>query len=199
MVHVAAQDLGRDLGQDGVRAGAHVGGADLEHVEAVVLEGDVNVGDVTVRDAGALHGEGHTDGADLVAQVLAKRATAPAGELHDALQAVVSAAAAERLLAQLPEGLAGLDQVLQAQLAGVHAQLVGKLVDGGLHGKAALRGAVAAVGAARHDVGVDHVVAKAAGGAVVERQGLGAHQADGGCPVVAVGTRRWRARRGRCR
>ena len=187
-VHVAAERLGRHLGEDGVRAGAHVGGTDGEHVEAVVLETDVNVGDVHHRDAGALHREGHAQAAHAVAEVLAQGPVLPAHHLHRAPEALVEAAAVEMLVVQLPEGLAGLDQVLEAQLARVHAQLVCHLVDGGLHGKAALRRAVAAVGAARRGVGVDHVVAKAARrGVVVDRQRLAAHERDRGSAVVAVG------------
>ena len=107
--------------------------------------------------------------------------------MHDALEALVDAAAAQGLLAELPEGLALLDEVFQPDLAGVHAELVGELVDGGLDGEAALRGAVAAVRAAGHHVRVHDVVAEAARGAVVDRQGLGTHEADGGRAVVAVG------------
>ena len=66
-VHVAAERLGRHLGEDRVRAGAHVGGADGEHVEPVVLQADVHVGDVDHRDAGALHREGAADAAHAVA------------------------------------------------------------------------------------------------------------------------------------
>ena len=85
-------------------------------------------------------------------------------------------------------GFARLDQVLQAQLDGVQAQLRGQLVHGRLQGKGALGGAVAAQGPGRGAVGVDRVAVVAAGpGPAVERQGLLADRREHGEGVLAVG------------
>ena len=82
-----------------------------------------------------------------------------------------------------------MGQVHKPQLGRVHVQLLRQLVHGGLHGKAALGGAVTAEGTGGHGVGVHHVPGEAEGGLPgVEGDALVAHQADGGGGVLAVST-----------
>ena len=68
-------------------------------------------------------------------------------------------------------------------------QHVGELVDGALHGKLALGGAVAAIRAATVGIGVDGVPAKAARlHVVVDGQALVARKADRRGSVLAIST-----------
>ena len=187
-VEVAAERLGGELGEDGVAARAHVRGADGQRVEARLLEAQVNRGDIDAGDGGALHGQGDAQAAHAVPHVAAELLALPADHLHGTGEAGRRAAGVQRVVVVLRHDLALAHEVLEADLAGVHAKLVGELVDGALDREEALRGTVAAVGAGRHGVGVDDVEGEAAREhAVVQRQALVAGQAHRGGAVLAVG------------
>ena len=83
-VGAATENLGRELGKDRVATSAHVGRAHVEHVEAVILEAQVDRSDVDVGNAGALHGEGDAQRAHTVAQVAGERLVLPIDHLHGA-------------------------------------------------------------------------------------------------------------------
>ena len=95
--------------------------------------------------------------------------------------------------------LAGWMWLLLPELERVDAELLGQLVHRHLHGEGGLGGAVAAVGAADRQVGVDRVPREADVRRAVERQHLAAAVADHGQRVRAVGAGVGDARRGRMR
>ena len=182
-----AQLLGSNLRQDRVDTHAVIGGAGADGNESVLFQAHVDAGDVHVGDTRALHGERAAQGAHAVAQVHGQRLVAPADHVHRAQQAAVECAGVELLVVVLRHDLALVHHVLKAQVGGVHAQHVGELVDGTLHGKLALGGTVAAIRAAAVGVGVDGFPAKAARlHVVVDGQALVARKANRRGGVLAV-------------
>ena len=184
-----AQLLGGNLRQDRVDAHAVIGGAGADGNEAVLFQAHVDAGDIHVGNARALHGERTAQGAHTVAQVHGQRLVTPTDHVHRAQQAAVERAGVELLVVVLRHDLALAHDVLKAQVGGVHVQHVGELVDGALHGKLALGGAVAAIRAAAVSVGVDGVPAKAARlHVVVDGQALVTRKADRRGGVLAIRT-----------
>ena len=65
IIQRAVQHLGGDLCQCGVAARAHIGCADHQGIEAVIIQLEGSAAHVHAGDTGALHGHTHTNGTDL--------------------------------------------------------------------------------------------------------------------------------------
>src|SRR5690606_37614511 len=90
-------------------------------------------------------------------------------------------------LATHGQGVAHLHPVAAAKFQVVHAQVGGNFVHQAFHGEVRLGRAIAAVGAGRGQVGVDHVAVEAAAGHVVGAQTAQAGAGLHGEAVRAVG------------
>ena len=185
------QHLGGDLRQDGVAAGTHIGSADPQRVEAVVVEFQRSTAHVHRRNAGALHCHTHTDRADLaVGQHPHGVLVIPVDAALDVFNAAIQRAAGVLLVVVGGHDLALFYNVAQAQLDGVNVQLGSQFVDGGFHRKQTLCGAVTAVRTRRHMVGIHHIVGKAKClRLAVQRDRLMPGQAHRRGTMLTVGTR----------
>ena len=184
--------LGDHLGQNGVAARAHVGGADDQHVRAVVVELDGDRAHVDAGNARALHRHGHARSANFaVAHVAHGVFRFPVEHVGAMLQAAVERARVGDFAEVRGHLHAFAHHILFAQLNGVAAELFGQFVHGGFNGELALRGAEASVGARRLHVRVHHVSGEferfeRSG---VQRNGLMAGKADRRPAVLAIGAR----------
>ena len=163
-----------NLGKDRIAARTHVGSADIQGVETVVVDLDGHGRDVDIGNGRALHGRGQTDGADMaVGQNLTRAGIVPAGHFHDPCQTLVEGAAEGRFIEIGRHDLAFTDEVLQAQGDRAHLEGRCQFVDGRFQGVEALRRAVAAVGAGGNGIRIDAGIAEAESvGCVVKGQGF---------------------------
>ena len=187
----AFQHLGGNLRQNGVAAGAHIGSADAQRVEAVVVDFQRGTAHVHRRNAGALHRHAHTDRADLaVGQHPHGIFVVPIDAALDVFNAAIQRAAGVQLIVVGGHDLALFYNVAQTQLDGVDVQPGSQLVDGGFHRKQTLRGTVATVSTRRHVVGIHHIIGKAEGLCLaVQRDGLMPGQPHRRGTMLTVGTR----------
>ena len=190
IVERAVQHLGGDLRQNRVAAGAHVGCTDREGIEPVIVDLQAGAAHIHTRNAGALHRHAHAHGAHLAVTHVAHGVFfVPADVVMHGLQAAVQRAAGVDLPVVGGHHIALMDDVALADHKRVDAQLVGQLIDGGLHRKQALGRTVAAVSARGHVVRVDDIADKAEClGLAVERDGFVAGQAHRCRPMLAVST-----------
>ena len=189
ILHRAVHTFGGHLGQDGVAAGAHVRRADEQMVPAILIQLDGGGANVHVGNAGALHRHGNAGGAHLaVPHVPHGVAVLPVKDLLAAGHAAVQCAGVVGLAVVGGHPHALPHHVLLPDGGGIHAKGLGQLVDGALHRKNALCGAVAPVGPGGLQVGVHHIKAEPERlqPAGVQRDGLVARQAHRGGAVLAV-------------
>ena len=182
------QSLSGDLRDHGVRALADVGRAGVDDHAAVAIDLDVDGG---VRHVGANDRVGraahvvtarHAQAAALGQLTLA---LFPAGALDHFLDALGQAVA---LHAQAVHRDAGrLEQIVLANLGGIHADLGGQFVELRFEGKADVDRAVAAHGAADRLVGQHAIAVVLNVGNVVERAQQRAGVKNGDDAVGAVG------------
>ena len=203
-VERAAQHLGGDLPQHGIRAGAQVRRAHVDVEAAVIVHLDAGGGHIQVGDARSLHEE---DDADAASQMRLAGHGMPVGIAELVVPAdgggALRGGFAERVggdhlalrLAALAPGFAHdvfgirLDDVLQPELQRIHAECLGNLGDERLGGDDALGYAVAAIRAGARRGGVDRVAVEAHGGRVVDGQRLVPGVAEHRQRVPAVGAR----------
>ena len=190
IVQVTVQHLGGDLSQRGVTAGAHIGSADDEGVESVIVYLEGGAAHVHAGNAGALHGHAHTHGAHLaIAKVAHRVLVVPVDHLVDFFQAAVQRAAGVHSAVIGRHHIALFDDVHFTDLEGVHVESGSQLVDSRFHRKQALCRTIAAVRTGRHVVGVDHVADKTEGfGLAIQRNRLVTGKAHRCGAVLAVGT-----------
>ena len=188
VIQRAVQHLGGDLCQRGVAAGAHIGSADHQGIEAVIVQLESCAAHVHAGDTGALHGHTHAHGTDLaVAHIPGGILVLPVDHLAHLKHTPVQRTAGIYRAVVGGHHIALLYGVLQAQCNGVHVQLVCQLIDGRFHRKQTLCSTIAAVCTGRHVVGIYHITDKAKGfGLAVQRDGLMTGQAHGSGAVLAV-------------
>ena len=198
LVQADPEDLGGDLAQDGVRAGADVGGPYQQVERAVVVHLDGGRRHVDQGDARPLHVQRHAHPAPDGPGVRGPGALSfPAERLHAGPQAFLGGARLDghrHTLAAFPElredrgGLAAADVVAEPQLDRVEPEPGGHLVERGLQGEGALGAAVAPVRPAHRQGGVHRPAGEAhVGGLVVQGQGLRPGVGEHGEAVGAVG------------
>ncbi len=196
------QGFGRNLGQDGVAAGADVRGPQQQAEIAVLVELQGGAGHIDVGEAGALLGDRHAQAPDnaalgaffrLIGAPFVLPAAHDAAPLHAVFQQAavhgdgVRAGALGQLIVE-GRGLSLADHVDFPDADRIHAQLRRQLVDGAFHREGALGDAEAPERPAGHVVGIDHPAGEAAGlGFVVQGQHLAPGGAEGGGAVLAVG------------
>ena len=201
-----AEHLGRDLADDGVGAGAEVGGPD-EHVErAVVVELDRAAAHVQERDGRAVHAEGEaqappdvrTIGRGLpglvAAAVPADLSPSLSNALLDArrhhLRVLVELVGGHGPLAEVGGDVhlvAHLHPVAALEIDHIEIEGPGNVLHVGLQGEFGLGRAVAPVGARHRDVGVDDVAVEALGCRVVRCEAAQPRHDLNGEAVGAVG------------
>ena len=188
VVQLAVQHFGGDLRQGGVAAGAHICRTDDQRIEAIIVDLEGRAADVHARNAGPLHRHAHADGADLaVAEVADGILVVPVDHVVDFFQAAVQRTAGVHCAVVGGHDIAFPDDVHLTDLERVHVEFCRQLVDGRLHGKQALRCAVAAVSTGGHVVGVHHIADETEGlGLAVQRDGFMARQAHRRGAVLAV-------------
>ena len=188
VIQRAIQHLGGDLCQRGVAAGAHIGSADHQGIEPVIVQFEGSTAHVHAGNTGALHGHTHAHGTDLaVAHIPGGILVLPVDHLAYLEYAPVQCAAGIYCAVVGGHHIALLHGVLQTQCNGVHVQLVCQLVHRRLHRKQTLCSTIAAVCTGRHVVGIYHITDKAEGfGLAVQRDGLMTGQAHGSGAVLAV-------------
>ena len=188
VIQRAIQHLGGDLRQRGVAAGAHIGSADHQGIEPVIVQFEGSAAHVHAGDAGALHCHTHAHGTDLtVAHIPGRILVLPVDHLAHLEHAPVQCAAGIYRAVIGGHHIALLHGVLQAQCNGVHVQLVCQLVDRRFHRKQTLRSTIAAVCTSRHMVSIYHIADKAEGlGLAVQRDGFVTRQTHSSGAMLTV-------------
>ncbi len=188
-IQLAFQAFRRNLGQDGVAPGSHVGGADHQGIIGVILEPYFHGRHINIGDTGSLHGDGSPHRPDLcVADPDTGKLFLPPDHLPALLNAGFQGTRIEHLPMVGREGFPLFQQIFQPQFQGVHLQFGRQFVHGRFQGKSPLGGPVPPEGTSGHGVGVDHLVAKFKGiGLVVQGQGFVTGKPHGGGAVFPVG------------
>ena len=192
LIHRAIHAFGGHLCQNGVAAGAHIRSTDHQIEGAVVCQAHHSRAHIQIGNARALHGHGHTGGANAaVAHIPHGVFMLPVKDLAAALHAAVQRAGAGGFavvgghIHTLPQHV-GIPQA-----RGVLPQLFGQLVHGRFQRKQALGCAVAAVGTGGLHIGVHHIITKAEGlqRGGVQRNGFVPRKAHRGGAMLAVSAR----------
>ena len=162
VVDRAEKTFRSNLGQDSITARPHIGSADIEGIEAVVVDLDGDRGDVDVGNARPLHGRSDADSPDMaIGQDLTRAVVVPAGHLDHPFQALVEGTAQGRFIEISRHDLSLTDQVLQAQGHRTHVQGCCQFIDGRFQGKQALGRTVTAIGTGGDGISIDAGITEA--------------------------------------